>query len=263
MLLGPQASRAQDLRKEIEAIVKDYLATHPDEVGEMAKDYLLKHPEAVTQMLAEMLKHRAAANARPGAAPGANPKAAPDRSAAVASNAALLFSSPRQVTLGNPRGDVTLVEFFDYSCGFCKRALSDMLALSQGRPEFEDRAQRTPNPRARFGGGGTGGDCSAHAGSEGKKYLAFHSELLGGPGQASKERALAAAMNQGLDMTRLEQDMASDEVKATLGEARDLAVALGINGTPGYVVGDNVIFGAVGAAALKGRIETARGRSAN
>jgi protein-disulfide isomerase len=97
----------------------------------------------------------------------------------------------------------------------------------------------------------------------GAKYLAFHRELLSASGAASKERALAAAANQGLDMERLERDMASDEVKATLVEARDLAVALGISGTPAYVVGDTVVFGAVGRAALKGKIEAARGRIQN
>jgi len=95
----------------------------------------------------------------------------------------------------------------------------------------------------------------------GAKYLAFHRELLTTTEPVSKERALATAANQGLDMERLERDMASDEVKATLVEARDLAVALGINGTPAYVVGDNVVFGAVGRAALKAKIEAARSRT--
>ena len=264
ILLAPQASRAQDFRGEIEAIVKDYLATHPDEVGEIVKDYFLKHPEAVGQILAELVKHRSAANVSAGAAsPGANAKTAAEHSAAVASNAELLFSSAHQVTLGNPHGDVTLVEFFDYSCGFCKRALPDMLALIKDDPKLKIVLKEFPI----LGPGSLDAARVAVAvrmqDPGGQKYLAFHQELLGGPGPASKEKALAAAKDQGLDMARLEQDMASDEVSATLNEDVKLAVAVGIAGTPGYVIGKNVVFGAVGVAALKGRIETARGEGVN
>ena len=92
----------------------------------------------------------------------------------------------------------------------------------------------------------------------GQKYIAFHQELLGSPGPASKEKALAAAKDQGLDMTRLEQDMASDEIGATLKEDVKLASAVGITGTPGYVIGKDVVVGAVGIAELKRQIDAAR-----
>ena len=73
------------------------------------------------------------------------------------------------------------------------------------------------------------------------------------------ENVLAAAKDQGLDMARLEQDSASDEVNATLKEDIQLASAVGITGTPGYVIGKDVIPGAVGIAALKRQIDTSRG----
>jgi protein-disulfide isomerase len=92
----------------------------------------------------------------------------------------------------------------------------------------------------------------------GKKYLEFHQKLLGGRGQADKARALAVAKEVGLDMTRLEKDMASDEVKETLQESFKLAEALGLNGTPSYIVGNDVVIGAVGLPALKERVNTAR-----
>ena len=92
----------------------------------------------------------------------------------------------------------------------------------------------------------------------GKKYLEFHQKLLGGRGQADKARALAVAKEVGLDMARLEKDMASEEVKATLEESFKLAEALGLNGTPSYVVGSDVVIGAVGLPALKEKVNTAR-----
>jgi protein-disulfide isomerase len=263
VLPAAPASHAQDVRQEIDAIIKDYLATHPDELGEIVKGYMVKHPEAVGEIMVGVLKHRSSsANASNSPAPGAA-KAAVDHSEAIASNAALLFSSPHQVTLGNPHGDVTLVEFFDYSCGFCKRALPDMLTLIKDDPNLKIVLKEFPIL-------GTGSAEAARIAvavrmqdPEGQKYLAFHQELLGGGGPASKEKALAAAKNQGLDMARLEQDAASDEVSATLGEDARLASAIGINGTPGYVLGDKVVLGAVGITALKERIEATRGHGVN
>jgi len=264
VLPAAPASHAQDVRQEIDAIIKDYLATHPDELGEIVKGYMVKHPEAVGEIMVGVLKHRSSsANASNSPAPGGAAKAAVDHSEAIASNAALLFSSPHQVTLGNPHGDVTLVEFFDYSCGFCKRALPDMLTLIKDDPNLKIVLKELPI----LGSGSAEAARIAIAvrmqDAEGQKYLAFHQELLGGGGPASKEKALAAAKDQGLDMVRLEQDAASDEVGATLSEDVKLAGAMGINGTPGYVVGDKVVLGAVGIAALKERIEAARGHGVN
>ena len=260
IMLAPRPASAQDLRGEIEGIVKDYLASHPDEVGEIAKDYFVKHPEAVGQILAEMLKRRAATNASAGTntTSSAAFKSGPDRSAAVASNAAPLFTSPHQVTLGNPNGDVTLVEFFDYSCGFCKRALPDLLTLLKDDPKLKIVLKELPI----LGPGSLDAARVAVAvrmqDPGGQKYIAFHQELLGGPGPASREKALAAAKDQGLDMARLEQDIVADEVGATLKEDVQLASAVGITGTPGYVIGKDVILGAVGVTGLKQQIERAR-----
>jgi protein-disulfide isomerase len=92
----------------------------------------------------------------------------------------------------------------------------------------------------------------------GKKYLDFHQKLLSGRGQADRTRAMAAAKEAGADMARLEKDMAGPEVKATLEESFKLAEALGLNGTPSYVINTDVVIGAVGLDALKEKINTAR-----
>ncbi len=255
ILLAPRLAQAQELRGEIEQIVKDYLAAHPDEVGEIAKTYLIKHPAAVGEILVEVLKHRAT--------PDANAKTGTERGGAISSNADLLFSSSHQVTLGNPHGDATLVEFFDYNCGYCKRALPDMVTLLKDDPKLKIVLKEFPIL-------GPGSNDAARVAiavrmqdPEGQKYLAFHQELLGGPGRASKEKALTAAKDQGLDMARLERDMDSDEAGATLDEDLKLATALGITGTPGYVIGKDIVLGAVGIASLKGEIDAARAQAAN
>jgi len=253
--LAPQhlrAQEAQDSRVVTEAIVKDYLAAHPDELGEIVKAYFIKHPEAVGQILAELLKHRPAASA------SANTTGPTNRRAAIATNAADLFSSPHQVTLGDPQGDVTLVEFFDYNCGFCKRALADTLALIKDDPHLKIVLKEFPI----LGPGSAEAARVAVAARMqdpgGRKYLAFHQELLGSPGPVSEGKALAAARDQGFDMSRLQQDMTSEEIGATLSEDTKLASALGFSGTPSYVIGKDVVMGAVGAAALKEHIARAR-----
>ena len=92
----------------------------------------------------------------------------------------------------------------------------------------------------------------------GKKYLDFHQKLLGGRGQADKARALAVAKEVGMDMKRIDTDLASDEVKLSLEESLKLAETLGLNGTPSYIVGTDVVIGAVGIDALRAKVSFAR-----
>src|SRR6202040_324939 len=148
-----------------------------------------------------------------------------------------LFYSPRQVTIGNHQGDVTLVEFFDYNCGYCKRAMTDMLEIMKEDPKLRVVLKEFPV----LGPGSVEAAQVAVAvrmqDKGGKKYLEFHQKLLGGRGQADKARALAVAKEIGLDMGRLEKDLKSDEVTASIAESMKLAEALGLNGTPSYVIG--------------------------
>jgi protein-disulfide isomerase len=85
--------------------------------------------------------------------------------------------------------------------------------------------------------------------------MQFHQKLLGGRGVADKARALAVAKEVGFDMARIQRDMASEEVNTTIAEDMKLADALGVNGTPSYVVGDELVVGAVGFDELKKKIE--------
>ena len=162
------------------------------------------------------------------------------------------------MVVGNPQGDVTLVEFFDYNCGYCKRAMTDMLDLMKNDPKLKVVLKEFPV----LGEGSVEAAQVAAAvrmqDKTGKKYLEFHQKLLGGRGQADKARALAVAKEVGFDMARIEKDMASDEVRLQLEESFKLAEALGLNGTPSYVIGSDVVVGAVGLDTLKESVNTAR-----
>jgi protein-disulfide isomerase len=92
----------------------------------------------------------------------------------------------------------------------------------------------------------------------GKKYLDFHQKLLGGRGVADKARAMAAAKEAGLDTARIEKDLTSPEIKATIEENMKLAEEMGLNGTPSYVIGQQIVVGAVGLESLREKIGIAR-----
>ncbi len=227
------------------ATAQTFSADQRQEIGTIVKEYLLAHPEVLQDVMAEVEKRQAAADAE-------------KHRTAVADNTATLFSSTHQVVLGNPHGNVTMVEFFDYNCGFCKRALPDMLNLIKTNPNLKFVLKEFPVL-------GEGSVEAAHVAvaarmqdTTGKKYIEFHQKLLGGRGPADKARALAVAKDVGFDMARIEKDMGSDEVKKTIAESMKLAEVLGVNGTPSYVVGDEVIVGAVGLDALKEKLAAER-----
>jgi protein-disulfide isomerase len=175
---------------------------------------------------------------------------------AIKNHSDALFNSPRQVTLGNAQGDVTFVEFFDYNCGYCKRALSDMTQLMKQDPKLKIVLKEFPV----LGPGSVEAAQVAVAVrmQDPKKYLDFHQKLLLGRGQADKARALAAAKEAGLDVARIEKDLKSDEVAKTIEESMKLAEALGLNGTPSYVIGNDVVIGAVGLPTLSQKVQAAR-----
>jgi protein-disulfide isomerase len=231
---APQAASAQSFsdvqRGDIEKIVREYIIAHP-EVLEEAMNELSKR-----QAVAEAEKHQVT----------------------IAKNAETIFNSPRGVTIGNKDGDVTFVEFFDYNCGYCKRAMADMMEIMKADPKLKVVLKEFPVLSQGSVEAAQVAVAVRMQDPTGKKYLDFHQKLLGGRGAADKARALAAAKEAGLDMAKLEKDLASAEVKATLEENLKLAESLGMNGTPSYVIGKQVVIGAVGVDSLKEKISTAR-----
>jgi protein-disulfide isomerase len=215
------------------------------EIEKIIRDYLIRHPEVLQEAIGELEKRQAA-------------EEADKKQAAVKDNAATIFNSPRQVTVGNASGDVTFVEFFDYNCGYCKRAMADMFSLLKNDPKLKVVLKEFPV----LGPGSVEAARVAIAAhlqdKSGKKYLDFHQRLLGSRGQADKARALAAAREAGYDVGRIERDMAGPEVRATIEENLKLAEKLGLNGTPSYVIGEHVVIGAVGLDALREKVNTAR-----
>jgi protein-disulfide isomerase len=230
---GERPSRGMDTvaaldRGEIETIVRDYLIDNPEIMLEVQAALEQKQDE--DRLLAQ--------------------------SQTIAASPELIFNAAYDGLVGNPDGDTTIVEFFDYNCGYCKRALSDMQALVDADPQLRFVMKEFPilGPDSR----------KAHVVSMAlralapEKYGEFHQALLGYPGRADESSAMKIAMSFGLEEAELREEMKNPQIEQAFGETYSLASSLAITGTPSYVVGKQVIFGAQGREALSEKIAYAR-----
>jgi protein-disulfide isomerase len=227
------------------ASAQSFSDTQRGDIEVIVRNYLVTHPEVLEEAMAELNKRQAAEEAK-------------KHEANVTQNANTIFNSPRGVVLGNKDGDVTFVEFFDYNCGYCKRAMADMLDLMKADPKLKVVLKEFPVLSPGSVEAAQVAVAVRMQDPSGKKYLDFHQRLLGGRGPADKAHALAAAKDAGLDVARIEKDMASPEAKATIEENFKLAESMGMNGTPSYVIGKQVVIGAIGLEGLKEKIGLAR-----
>lgn len=249
---------------DMDAAIETYLNSHPtllagaaapqsvaDEPGEgqvaavqdPIRDHLLANPEIIRDAINELQRREAEEELAAQATMISDDK---DR----------IFESSHQVVLGNPEGDVTLVEFFDYNCGYCKRAHADMKQLIEEDGNLRVVLKEFP----------VLGEASMEAAQVSiavriaapDKAAEFHDILLLNSGQVNGARALAVAEDMGLDVAKIREAMRSDEVKATIDEAYELAENLSLTGTPSYVTAKEVVVGAVGFDTLKAKIDDAR-----
>jgi protein-disulfide isomerase len=166
-----------------------------------------------------------------------------------------IFNDPNQVVLGNPNGDVTLVELFDYNCGYCRNALPDMASLLADDPNLRVVLKEFPIlsnesiDAARI---------AILVNDSDADYWAFHEALFTSRGQVDKKVALAAAADLGLSTVNLELQMEEPQVSKAIQTSYDIAKALNITGTPTYIIGNEVIPGAIGLDQLKERIANMR-----
>jgi protein-disulfide isomerase len=227
------------------ASAQSFSDTQKSDIEAIIKNYLVSHPEVLEEAMNELSKRQAAEDDK-------------KHESSVSENADTIFNSPHGVVLGNKNGDVTFVEFFDYNCGYCKRAMGDMLDLMKNDSKLKVVLKEFPVLSPGSVEAAQVAVAVRMQDPSGKKYLDFHQKLLGGHGPADRAHALAAAKDAGLDMARIEKDMQSPEVKATIEENMKLAESMGLNGTPSYVIGKQIVIGAIGLDGLKEKIAQAR-----
>ena len=202
-------------------------ALNEKKITDIVHSYLTKNPEILVEMTTELDKRQAEEQAA-------------NQQKVISENADALFRSPHAYVAGNPNGDVSVVEFFDYNCGFCRRALPEVVKLVQNDGKVRLVLKELPI----FGDDSEAAAKAALAAGKQGKYFEMHQKLFTEPGKADKDKALKVAGELGLDIPQLEKDMDDPSIKQALDEAKDLAQKLGLQGTPLYLVGDQVIPGA-------------------
>lgn len=210
-------------------------------VGEIVREYLLENPEVIEEAMRALRAKREAARQQV-------------VRNVIANNRDAIFSHPMTPVSGDRQGDVTLVEFFDYRCGYCKRALAPMKALLAGDARLRVVWKEFPilGPVSRFAA------RAAMAAARQDRYLDFHLALMGAPEKLTEASVMGIAERLGIDVERLRRDMEDPAIGAYLDETNRLARDLGITGTPAFVIGETVVPGAVGLARLKALIADVR-----
>jgi protein-disulfide isomerase len=211
----PVASKeglSAEQRKEVESIIKDYLINNPEVMMEVQSALEAKMEKVQAERTATVIKENASAIFRPASSP----------------------------IVGNAKGDVTVIEFFDYNCPYCKKAFHEVA-------ELVDKDKNVKLILKEFPILSKGSEEAAKVALAAKmqgKYWEFHRAVQEAQGQTNEAAALRVAEKVGLDMARLKKDMASPDVKKEIDETRALAARLGIQGTPHFLVGDRIIPGA-------------------
>lgn len=224
------------------ALPQDVAAIDPETLNPLIESYLLSDPK-ILQRMSVALDTTLQAEERAQA------------TGAIASMKEAIFNDPGQVVLGNPDGDVTLVEFFDYNCGYCRAALPDMAALLAEDPNLRVVLKEFPilsNESI------DAARVAVLVGDADVDYWTFHEALFTSRGQVDKQVALAAAADLGLSPVSLELDMGTEAVSQKIQTSYEIARALNITGTPTYIIGNEIIPGAIGIDELRERIANMR-----
>jgi protein-disulfide isomerase len=226
---------------QIWAEERDAAAELPvDQIESIVRNYLMREPEIIYEALQELQRRQTEA-------------AAQRQREAVVANRDELQHDPASPVGGNPDGDVTLVEFFDYRCMYCRRVVSSMQALLEDDDELRVVFKELPV----LGEESVHAARAALASREQGKYVPFHFALMKAE-DLSESAILELAEDLGLDPEQLRADMRGPKVEAAIQANYSLANQLGIEGTPAFVIGDKVIPGAVDQARLRQLIEEAR-----
>jgi protein-disulfide isomerase len=238
---APEATKfSPDQKREIEQIVKTLMSEtakapeaiklspeHKKEIEQIIKSYLVANPEIfvdIRKALEDKMEKEQAEKLK----------------VAISQNAAEIYRAPGASVAGNPDGEITVVEFFDYNCGYCKHGLHDVVKLVETDPKVRVVFKELPI----LSKGSEEASHVALAAQKQGKYWEMHKAMLSAKGQMNEAAALQIAEKLGLDMDKLKKDMASPEVKAEIEKAAALAKKLGVNGTPHFLIGDRAVAGA-------------------
>lgn len=214
-----------------------------DAFGQRVRDYLLEHPEVIMEAVGRLEARSRAAEES-------------EAQATLKSRADEVFRDPASPVGGNPDGDVTMVEFFDYNCPYCRKVESAVRQTMSGDPRLRVVYKEFPilGPNSVFAA------KAALAAHRQGRYAEFHKALMQASGAADQASVLRLAAEIGLDVTRLKAEMADPAIQSVLDRNLELARALRLSGTPGFVVGEEILRGSTDAATLRKLVDKARSK---
>ena len=214
-----------------------------EEIGKIVREYLLNNPQVIFEAVE---RHRERQKQQ---------QAERDQ-ATLRKHRGKLLADRHSFVGGNPDGDVTVVEFFDYRCGYCKRFAPTLEKIKKQDPKLRVVYKEFPI----LGPDSMKGAQAALAAREQGRYVEFHEALMRVRGNLDDKTIMAVARSVGLDTDRLRKDMQSSTIRNAIGDTRKLAAALGITGTPAVIVGDEIVRGAVPLERLAAMIAAARAK---
>lgn len=222
-LLVAAPAKAEMTKDQIEQIVRDYIANNGDQILKSVDTYQQK---ASKERYAEGLKN----------------------------NKDALFNDEKSPFIGNAKGDVTVVEFFDYNCGYCKKVLPTINDLIKSEPNvkfvFKDLPILGPTSE-------TAAKWALAAQKQGK-YFEYHQKLMENAKPITDDVLAELAKAAGLDVAKMKVDADSSDVLLQIEKNRTLAQSMGLGGTPAFIIGDTVMPGAVGLDQMKKAVSDAR-----
>jgi len=216
-------------------------AVELDPFEQRVREYLLKNPEVIMEALQILQERQRAAEAE-------------NLKRTIAERHDELVNDPSAPVGGNPSGDVTLVEFFDYNCPYCRRVAPTVAEIVAADADLRVVYKEFPI----LGPGSTFAARAALAAQRQGKYAPFHEALMAAGQSLDEAQVLEIAAGVGLDTRRLEQDIRDPAIQEAIARNLQLANALGITGTPSFVIGDRVVPGAVDLRTLQGLVARAR-----
>jgi protein-disulfide isomerase len=213
------------------------------QVKEIIREYLQKNPQVIIQSVQTMRDQQ-------------KNKAKKLSQKNVVIFKELIINDPTSPIAGNPKGDVTIVEFFDYSCGYCKKIFPNLKKLISEDKNIRFVFKELPILSRQS-------ELAARAAlaawrQDKNIYMVIHSEFMNLKGRFSEARIFRIAKNKGLDIVQLKKDIRSLTMDKTIAQNRQLAQKLNITGTPGFIIGNNIIRGAVELKTLKKLISDVR-----
>jgi protein-disulfide isomerase len=212
-----------------------------EEFDRRVHDYLINHPEVIVEAVQGIQARQQRADLT-------------EAQEALKARSDEIFRDFNSPVGGNEQGDVTLVEFFDYNCPYCRKMAPVLIDVEKADPQLRIVFKEFPI----LGPGSEFAARAALASQRQGRYEAFHHALMATKEKVNDESVLTTAAQVGLDVERLKADMQDPSIQVAIDRNMALAAALRINGTPGFIVGEQILRGATELTVLQGMIAQAR-----